>query len=115
MLILIGVDIRSNNLGVSFNDLGKYEDAIIDYTKAIEIDPLFVGAYIKRGRYHLQYLLGDVLCDLGRNGDAIINYTKAIEIDPQHHMAYHNRGRYYFKYFLGAALSNLGRNERCYN
>ena len=36
----------------------REEDALNDYTKAIEIDPQYAEAYNYRGRYNLQYVLG---------------------------------------------------------
>ena len=76
------------------NVLGRNEDAIIDYTKAIEIAPLFAGAYINRGRCRFQYFLGYAFKELGRNEDAISDYTKAIEIEPRASHAYRGRGSY---------------------
>ena len=44
--------------GISLNNLGRKEDAIYDYTKAIEINPRHAKAYINRGTQYCQYLLG---------------------------------------------------------
>ena len=60
----------------------KNEDAISDYTKAIEINPLYAHAYNNRGTCYYQHFLGILLDDLGRKEDAIKDYTKAIEINP---------------------------------
>ena len=40
-------------LGISLDDLGRKEDAINDFTKAIEINPQDASAYYNRGRYIL--------------------------------------------------------------
>ena len=37
-------------LGVSFHNLGRKEDAINDYTQAIDIDPKYANAYNNRGK-----------------------------------------------------------------
>ena len=70
-------------LGKSLSDLGRKEDAIKDYTKAIEINPQYFKAFFNRGILYYQYLLGKSLSALGRKEDAIKDYTKAIEINPQ--------------------------------
>ena len=36
-------------LGNALHDLGKKEDAINDYSKAIEINPQYVDSYVNRG------------------------------------------------------------------
>ena len=57
--------------------------AILDYNKAIELDPNFTQAYINRGnsKYNLKDYYG-----------AISDCTKAIELDPNDALAYINRG-----------------------
>ncbi|MDG2174023.1 MAG: tetratricopeptide repeat protein [Flavobacteriaceae bacterium] len=60
-----------------------YSGAIIDYTKAIELDPNCAVTYFNRG------LAKDKLKDY--NG-AIADYTKTIELDPDYVKAYRNRG-----------------------
>src|SRR5690606_7101097 len=52
---------------------GKYEEAIEDYTKVIQVDPSDARAYHDRGK--AKYHIGDY-------HGAIEDYTKAIEIDP---------------------------------
>ena len=37
------------NMGVCKDELGDYRGAILDYNKAIELDPEFNEAYINRG------------------------------------------------------------------
>ena len=65
---------------------GQFEQAIDNYTKAIELDPQNVEAYIGRGTtYH-----ADDQYDM-----AISDYTKAIEIEPGHGLAYYVRGLSY--------------------
>src|SRR5262245_39674259 len=73
------------------------EKAIADYTKAIEIDPLYADAYYRRGNV---YVLTDcpLLRILGKRCSrerAIRDYDKAIETDPKHRWAYSRRGYAY--------------------
>ena len=37
------------NRGAAYDDLGRYQEAIADYTTAIKINPDYAIAYIKRG------------------------------------------------------------------
>ncbi len=82
-----------HSIGNPFYNLGRKEDAISSYDKAIEFKPDLHEAWFNRG---------NALSDLGRNEDAISSYDKAIELKPDLHEAWFNRG---------LALSNLGRNE----
>ena len=63
---------------------GGYEEAIMEYDKAIELDPKSAEAY--HGRGFLKGLLG-------KDEEAIQDNTKAIEIDSQDAYAYRNRGQ----------------------
>jgi len=67
-------------------DKGKYDQAISDYTKAIEIDPGHSTAYNNRGVAY---------GEKGQYDRAISDYTKAIEINPRFAAAYYNRGLAY--------------------
>ena len=65
---------------------GIYKDyygAIIDYSKAIELNPNYTIAYYNRG------VIKNELKDYKR---AIDDYTKAIELNPNYAIAYYNRG-----------------------
>jgi len=74
--------------GISFADIAKQDQAIEEFTKAIEISPRFVDAYLFRG---LSY-------DVRRQYDqAIKEFTKAIEINPRNAKAYNTRGFTYRK------------------
>jgi len=72
-----------NNRGVAYGSKGEYDKAILDCTKAIEIDPRFGLAYCNRGAAYYEK---------GEYDQAILDYTKAIEIDPRYAKAYNNRG-----------------------
>ena len=71
-------------LGNSLSELGRKEDAINNFTKAIEINPQFAEAFFNIGILYYKYFIGISLNDLGRKEDAIKDYTKAIEINPQY-------------------------------
>ncbi|RLC55907.1 MAG: hypothetical protein DRI80_17020, partial [Chloroflexota bacterium] len=82
-----------NGLGNVYSDLGRYEEAIGAYEKAIELDPKF--AYPWNG-------LGNVYYQQGRYEEAIGSLRKAIELDPM--FAYPWNG-------LGIVYRHLGRYE----
>ncbi len=72
--------------GLAYYEQNKYDLAIADYTKAIELDPKYAKAYIWRGgAYNNQ-----------KNYDlALSDYNKAIELDPKYVNAYCSRGSSY--------------------
>ena len=69
-------------------DEGRQQDAMKEYSKAIEIYPENVGVYIGRG---------NIYDDLGQYEKAIKDFDKAIELDPNYTIAYYNRGNEYKK------------------
>ena len=108
-------------------DLGRYEEAIASYDKAVEFKPDDHQAWNNRGvalfnlgRYEEAIASfdkvvefkpdlheawnnrGNALDDLGRYEEAIASYDKAVEFNPDKHEAWYNRG---------VALFNLGRYE----
>ena len=75
-----------NIRGNASYDEGNYEAAIVNFTKALDINPQFASAYINRGvAYAAQenYTL------------AIADYNSALTINPQLAEAYNNRGNAY--------------------
>ena len=68
--------------GLSNLELGNYNEAIDDYTKAIKLKPDYAEAFYSRGNSKAK--LKDY------NG-AISDYTKAIEFNPDYLDAYLNR------------------------
>jgi tetratricopeptide (TPR) repeat protein len=66
--------------------LGDGHQAMLDYNRAIEIDPDLSIAYYRRGFLH--YLTKDYI-------SAIADYNKSIELQPDFAMAYSNRGYAY--------------------
>ncbi|MGJ5673865.1 MAG: tetratricopeptide repeat protein [Nostochopsis sp.] len=77
----------------SHPNLGRNQEAIASYDKALEIKPDDHQAWLNRG-VALRYL--------GRNQEAIASWDKALEIKPDDHQAWLNRG---------VALRYLGRNQ----
>ncbi len=105
------------NRGYKKSNLGDFQGAIADYSKAIEINPSFEDALYNRAdsKYKLEDYLGAIsdlskLIEINPSDDqaynnrgnakesledysgAIADYTKAIEINPNYAEAYSNRG-----------------------
>jgi tetratricopeptide (TPR) repeat protein len=72
-----------NHRGVAKFELGDKRGAILDYNRAITIDPQDAFAYYNRGVAKFE---------LGDNQGAILDFDRVIEIDPQDAEAYSNRG-----------------------
>jgi tetratricopeptide (TPR) repeat protein len=85
------------NKGVALSDQARYDEAIVEYGKAIGIDPSYASAYINRGYAYIETEHYDL---------AITDYTKAIELDPEIRNAYNGRGTAYLytKRYNSAAL-----------
>jgi len=73
-----------NNKGVDLYNLGKYEEAIEWYNKAITIDPNFLKALINKGL---------ALQNLGKYQEAIDCYDKVLVLDPKFKLAKDNKKR----------------------
>jgi curved DNA-binding protein CbpA len=87
------------NKGGTLYFLGKYDEAIKCYDKAIEIDPDNSVVWNNKGL---------ALSSLGKYDEAIKCYDKVIEIDPNDADAWNNKG---------LALSSLGNDDeakKCY-
>ena len=116
-----------NNIAISLVGKGKIEEAIVHYTKALELDPTYSEAHYNLGNAVLRlgrvddaiahyekaletnrnnipahYNLAGVLAQSGRMDAAIDHYQKILEKDPNHAAAHNN---------LGAALARVGRVE----
>lgn len=105
-LKLIGIELilkeeaSWNNDGVKLSKLGKFEEAIECYDKAIEINSNFFLAWANRGL---------ALFNLKRYEEAIECFDKIIDIEPRDFQGYENKGK---------ALLNLKKNEeaiRCFD
>lgn len=72
-----------NSKGYSLNSLGRHNDAIPCFDRAIEIDSQFATAWVNKGRS---------LNKLNRFDEANSCLDKAIEINPQEPLAYNEKG-----------------------
>ena len=72
-----------NNEGVAFYKLGKPEEAIDCYDKALDLDPGLAQAWNNKGL---------ALRELGKSEEAITCYNKALEINPGYADAWNNKG-----------------------
>lgn len=109
-----------NNLGTSYKDAGRAEEAVAAYKRAIAIDPAFVMAYNNLGSIYkdmgkvkeavtayedtirvstdyeeAHYNLALLYSEIGETEEAIAFYKKAIEINPGYVEAYSNLGVIY--------------------
>jgi tetratricopeptide (TPR) repeat protein len=81
------------NQGNCLRKLGRYEDALVSYTKVIEIEPNNARTWSNRGT---------ALVNLKRHEEALAAFDKALEIEPNNAWAWSNRG---------TALVDLKRHE----
>jgi tetratricopeptide (TPR) repeat protein len=81
------------NLGIAFQKLKVWEEALACYDRAIKIDRNYCQAHLNRG---------NTLKELNRMNEALVCYDKAIAIDPNYYLAYSNKGD---------ALNELKRHE----
>jgi tetratricopeptide (TPR) repeat protein len=80
-------DLLYYSLASSYEDIGCYEEAIVAYQKAIEIDP-------SNGFYYNG--LGNTYSDIKRYDDAIANYQEAIKVNPNEAIFNNGLGNAYF-------------------
>ena len=82
-----------HDLGNSLQESGRFEDAVVAYRQAIELNPDCSWYY---------HSLGDVLVKLKRWEEAVAAYQQAIELNPDFSWSHHN---------LGDVLLKLGQWE----
>ena len=63
--------------------IGQYEQAVADYTRAIALDPRNANAYHNRGSSYDK---------MGRLVEAVNDFSKAIELDPRNASSFNSRG-----------------------
>jgi tetratricopeptide (TPR) repeat protein len=105
----------------NYDALKRHEDAVEDYTKAIEINPNYHAAYFNRAiqyskleKYSLaeadnraalrikpdnadtHYNLGSMLDAQDRQDEAMASFTRAIELAPKDPDGYNRRGKLYY-------------------
>jgi Flp pilus assembly protein TadD len=69
------------NRGLAFKMLGRLEEAYLNYSKAIALNPTFAAAYTNRGNVRL--LRNDT-------AGALVDFQTAIELDPSDDVAREN-------------------------
>ena len=72
-----------HNRGKAYQAEGKYAQAILDYNRAIQIDPTVLDTYNNLGNAHQ---------GVGDFDQAVSDYTKALGINPLNDVAYYGRG-----------------------
>jgi len=108
--------------GITHAFKGKWAEAIVEYGKALELNPRYPMIFNARGiaydaskdqsdkalsdfnkaielnpRYAAAYLnRGVSFLNTGQNDKALSDFNKAIELNPRYAMAYHNRALAYF-------------------
>jgi tetratricopeptide (TPR) repeat protein len=85
--------IRYYNRVNVYRNLQRFDEALIDYTQAIQVDPTFELAYVNRASIYEQ---------LRRYDAALTDYIQAIKLDPNDRIAYYN---------LGLLLYNFGKSQ----
>ena len=78
--------IAAFNKGQKAHENKDFHSALIDYTKAIKLDPKYAAAYTNRGKAY---------GSLEKYPEAIADFTKAIELDPKDVASYCTRGLMY--------------------
>jgi len=77
-----------NNLGEAYYKIGRLDDAISDYKKALAINPTYEKAHNN---------LGTAYTEKGMLDEAISEYMKAIDLKSDYLKAYYNLGVAYFR------------------
>ncbi|KWT83447.1 tetratricopeptide repeat protein [Candidatus Magnetominusculus xianensis] len=75
--------VAHNHLGAALTDAGRYNEAYIQYTKALQFNYIYVAAHVN---------FGHLLIYLNRINEAIESYNRAITINPSYASAYHGIG-----------------------
>jgi tetratricopeptide (TPR) repeat protein len=75
--------VAHNHLGAAYSDIDRYNEAYIHYTKALQINYIYLSAHVN---------FGNLLIKLNRMEEAIESYNRAININPSYAPAYHGIG-----------------------
>jgi tetratricopeptide (TPR) repeat protein len=71
------------SLGNALAARGQLAEAVMEYSKAIELTPKNAVVWINRG---------NAQSSLGHDDEAVADYTRAVELEPKHPYAWSNRG-----------------------
>lgn len=74
------------NRALAYEKLEKYDNALKDYSDALNIDKKFIDAYFNRASLYQQ---------LRQTDKAIKDYGRVIKLNPKDDIAYYNRGLLY--------------------
>ena len=89
VLLLCGCPDRMTDLekhsrdGTDYFSSGRYEEAEVEFNKAVELGPEEAGLLMNRANARMM---------LGREDEAMADYDAALAIDPKFAMGYANRG-----------------------
>lgn len=100
--------------GAALYGLAQYEDALADFTKAIDIDPDYARAYYKRGLTKGEFGAHEERTGadeqvVDRYRDAIGDFTTALDCNPEYVAAYTSRG--FTRFRLGRFTQAVGDND----
>src|SRR5260370_12005179 len=73
----------------AYRDLGEYDKAVADFSRAVKLDPKYTPAWSNRGAVYSNHL--------GQHEQAVADFTQAIALDPKYADPLHNRGVAYGK------------------
>jgi lipoprotein NlpI len=97
-----GLALSYFNQGFREQKAGNYDAALIDYDRAIALDPKFSIAFLNRGM---------IKAGQGHTEEAIADFDRAIELDPKEYRSYYGRAR--GKEALGDLPGALADYDRC--
>lgn len=93
-----------NNRGYALLLMGEFERAILDFDRAIGLDPGHAFAHNNRGLAYLR---------LGKVANALVDITYSLQLDPDNAYAHRNLGIYYYEQGdWQSALTNLEQAAR---
>ncbi|MCK4261221.1 MAG: tetratricopeptide repeat protein [Halanaerobiales bacterium] len=72
--------------GKIYYERKKFKEALLSFTKAINLEPEFADAYNNRGVIYKNLRMYEI---------ALEDYSKSIELNPEHFIAYMNQGNIY--------------------
>jgi tetratricopeptide (TPR) repeat protein len=87
--------------GNAYRNLRRFDEAVADYARAIELDPKYAYGWSCRGNAYLQ---------LGQADKAVADHSRAVELAPQHAYAWRGRGNAHSKLGQpGKAVADFSR------